>query len=124
MRRLRKCHLKSEFALPQTLSCLFQLAQIVKCWQIDKKTVFPSSGKEKAGKSLSSFTSSTKQEIRHFYCVVVQRRRRNVQKSVMNVQSCCFANLTLMLFCCTRCRRRLCVSSQIFLPSLDPQLRN
>ena len=33
-RRLRKRHLKSEFALPQTLSHLFQLVQFVKCWQI------------------------------------------------------------------------------------------
>ena len=34
------------------------------------------------------FTSSTKREIRHFYVAVVQWRRRNVQKSVMHVQSC------------------------------------
>ena len=33
-RRLRKRHLKSEFALLQTLSRLFQLVQFVKCWQI------------------------------------------------------------------------------------------
>ena len=30
--------------------------------------------------------------------VVVQRRLRNVQKSVMHVQSCCFADLTYYLF--------------------------
>ena len=36
------------------------------------------------------FTFSTKREIRHFHVVVVQRRQRNVQKSVMHVQSCCF----------------------------------
>ena len=35
------------------------------------------------------FTSSTKREIRHFHVVVVQRRQRNVQKSMMHVQSCC-----------------------------------
>ena len=33
-------------------------------------------------------TSSSKREIRHFHVVVVQRRQRNVQKSVMRVQSC------------------------------------
>ena len=33
-RRLRKRHSKSEFALLQTLSRLFQLVQFVKCWQI------------------------------------------------------------------------------------------
>ena len=30
--------------------------------------------------------------------VVVQRRLRNVQKSVMHVHSCCFADLTYYLF--------------------------
>ena len=29
--------------------------------------------------------------MRHFYVIVVQWRQRNVQKSVMHVQSCCFA---------------------------------
>ena len=42
--------------------------------------------------------SSTKREIRHFHVLVVQRQQRNVQKSVMHVQSCCFANLNLLLF--------------------------
>ena len=60
------------------------------------------------------FPSSTKREIRHFHVVVVQRRQRNVQKSVMHVQSCCFANLNLLLFCRSRCRRRRrCLSSLI-----------
>ena len=44
------------------------------------------------------FPSSTKREIRHFHVVAVQRRLRNVQKSVMHVQSCCSANLNLLLF--------------------------
>ena len=55
--------------------------------------------KRKRKSLLSSFTSSTKREIRHFHVVVVQRRQRNVQKSVMHVQSCCFADLNLLLFC-------------------------
>ena len=43
------------------------------------------------------FPSSTKREIRHFHVVVVQlqRRLRNVQKSVMRVQICCFSNINL-----------------------------
>ena len=51
------------------------------------------------------FPSSTKREISHFHVVVVQRRLRNVQKSVMHVQSCCFANLSLLVFyrSCYRC---------------------
>ena len=44
------------------------------------------------------FPSSRKREIRHFHVVVVQRRLRNVQKRVMHVQSCYFANLNLLLF--------------------------
>ena len=46
------------------------------------------------------FTSSFKpvREIRRFHVAVVQRRLRNVQKSVMHVQSCCFDNVNLLLF--------------------------
>ena len=44
------------------------------------------------------FPSSTKREFRHFHVVVAQRRLRNVQKSVMHVQSCCFANQTYYFF--------------------------
>ena len=51
------------------------------------------------------YRSSTKPEIRHFHVVVVQRRHRNVRKSVMHVQSCCFANLNLLLFWHSHCRR-------------------
>ena len=38
------------------------------------------------------FPSSRKLKIWSFHVVVVQGRQRNVQKSVMLVQSCCFAN--------------------------------
>ena len=38
--------------------------------------------------------------------VVVQWRQGNVQKSVMHVQRCCFANLDLLLLCRSRWRRR------------------
>ena len=59
------------------------------------------------------FPSSTKREIRHFHVVVVQRRQRNVQKSVTHVQSCYFANLNLLVYSgrSRRRSRRLCVSS-------------
>ena len=49
-------------------------------------------------KSLSCVTSSTKRETGQSRVVVVQGRQRNLQKSVMHVQSCCFANLNLLLF--------------------------
>ena len=47
------------------------------------------------------FTYSIKQacEIRKFHVAGVQRRQRNVQNSVMHVQSCCFVNKNLLLFC-------------------------
>ena len=59
--------------------------------------LYQSSGKGKESCCLL-FPSSTKCEIGHFHFVVVQRRLRNVQKSVMHVQSCCFANLNFLPF--------------------------
>ena len=53
----------------------------------------------------STFTSSIKREIRHFHVVVMQWWQRNVEKSVMHVKSCCFANFHLLLFWRSRCRR-------------------
>ena len=44
------------------------------------------------------FTPSIKREIRHFPVVVVQWRQRNVQKSVMHMQSCCFVSSTYCFF--------------------------
>ena len=53
------------------------------------------------------FTSQTKREIRRFHVIVVQRRQRNVQKSVLQVQSSCFPNLIQLLFCRSHCHRHL-----------------
>ena len=68
---------------------------------MDSKRLHRSSGKEKESRCLV-FTSSTKREIWQFHVVVVQWRQRNVQKSVMHVQSRCFADLNRLLFCCSR----------------------
>ena len=70
------------------------------------------------------FMSSTKREIRTFHVVIVQRRQRNVQKRVMHVNCCCFANLNLLLFCRSRSRRRRrCLSSLIsYSPTPLPHL--
>ena len=64
------------------------------------------------------FTSPTKREIRRFHVIVVQRRHRNVQKSVLQVQRSCFADLIQVLFCRSHCyrsrsrrRRRSCLTS-------------
>ena len=81
--------------------------------ELNSKGLYQSSGKEKG--SCLVFPSSTKREFRHFHVVVVQRQQRNVQKSVMHLQSSCFANINLLLFCRSRCRRpRRCLSSLLF----------
>ena len=114
-------HLKSEFALPKTYraySITFNSPNVGKFfWSwILKDCINVEEKKRKVVVRL--FPRSTKREIRQFHVVVVQRRQRNVQKSVMHVKSCCFACLSLFLFCCTRChRRRGCVNSLISTPS-------
>ena len=93
-------------ALLQILSRLFNVVQFVKCWQyflgLSSKRL-SCSGKEKESRCLE-FTSSTKCEVRHFHVVVVHWRQRNVQKSVMHVQGCCFSSLTYFFFCRSRWR--------------------
>ena len=49
------------------------------------------------------FTSSMKHEIRKFHIAVVRQWQRNVHKSLLLMQSCCFANLNLLLFCHSCC---------------------
>ena len=44
------------------------------------------------------FMFSIKREIRQFQVIVVQKWYINVQKSVMHVRSCCFANRTYCFF--------------------------
>ena len=58
---------------------------------LNSNGLYRSSGNEK-GSSSRLLTSSTKREIKHFYVVVVQIRQRDVQKSVMHVQSCRLLN--------------------------------
>ena len=53
------------------------------------------------------FTSPAKREIRRFHVVVVQRRQRNVQTNVLQVQSSCFPNLIQLFFCRSHCHRHL-----------------
>ena len=60
--------------------------------ELNSKGLHQSSGKEKKI-FLVLFPSSTKREIRQFHVIVVQRRQRNVQKSVAQLQSWCFACL-------------------------------
>ena len=74
-------------------------------WSWIPEKPYPSSEWESKFHS-SLFTSSIKREIGHFLVVVLQWRQRNVQKTVMHVQSCCFANPNLLFFWTSRCRRR------------------
>ena len=61
--------------------------------ELNSKGLNRNPGKPKESRYLL-ITPSTKLEIRHFHFVVVQGPQRNVQKSVMHVQSCCFFNET------------------------------
>ena len=80
-------------------------------FEADSKGLYQSSAKEKESCCLV-FQSSTNREIRHFHVLVLQWRQRNEQKSLMGVQSCCFANLNLLFFCRSRWpRRSRCLSS-------------
>ena len=65
--------------------------------ELNSKGLHQSSGKGKESCCLL-FPSSTKREIRQFHVVVVQLPQRNVQKSVMHLQSCRFACLGILLF--------------------------
>ena len=66
-------------------------------FRVESKGLHQSSGKKKKeGCIFVPFLD--KREIRQFHLVVVQRRQRNVQKSVMRVESCCFSCLNLLLF--------------------------
>ena len=79
--------------------------------ELNSKGQHQSSGKEKESCCLL-VPSSARREIRQFHVVVVQPQKRNVQKSVVHVQSCCFACQNLLLFCRFRCRHRhRCVNS-------------
>ena len=64
---------------------------------MNSKGLFQSSEKKREN-CCFVFPSSTKRENRYFLVLVVQRRQRNVQKKVMHVQSCCFANQTYRFF--------------------------
>ena len=96
-RRLRKWKLNSRcLKLYRAYSVSFNSTNLGKFSEFNSKGLYQSSRKEKESCFLV-FLSSKKREIRHFHVVVVQRRHRNVQKSVMHVQSCCFANLRACL---------------------------
>ena len=91
LQRLRKRHLKSEFASNLNRR-LFQLIKFVKCWSCVLKHSIKVQEKRKKVVVLCS------RETVNFQVEVVQRRQKKVQKSVMDVQSCCFSNLNTLFF--------------------------
>ena len=99
------------------LSLLFHLIQFVKLWRIflklNSKWLYLSSDRREV-KSLSFVHVLHKTRYKKFHVVVVQWRQGNVEKSVMGLDCCCFANLNLLLFWCPRCRLRLrCLVSSL-----------
>ena len=85
--------LKSLFALCRTSPILFNFILFGKSWRNffwDRIYRYLSLEKE-SDNFCVVFTYSIKRarEIKKFHVVVVQRRQRNVQNSVMHVQSCC-----------------------------------
>ena len=79
---------------------------MAKFLDLNRKEPYLSLEKEKEKENFGVvFTYSIKQarEKRKFHVAVVQPRLRNVQKGVMHVLSCCFANIKLLLFCRSRC---------------------
>ena len=82
---------KSQFALFQTSPTLFNFIQFGKSWQnfLLDRTYGHLSLQKEIDNFFVVFTSSIKRarEIRKFNVTVVQRRQRNVQNSVIHVQS-------------------------------------
>ena len=103
---------KSECALSETATILFNFIEFVYCWRnfLGLNPKEPSLNLEKEKENfcvvLTVFVKRVR-EIREFHVAVVQRRLRNVQKSVVHVHSCCFADINLLLFS-RSLSRRLC----------------
>ena len=100
-----------EIAFFQTLSGFFHFAENIKCRWISLELISweSHSSLERERKNRPRlFMSSIKletREIRLFHVIIMQWRLRNVQKSVLHVQSCCFALIKLIVFFRSRCRR-------------------
>ena len=86
--KAKQRHLKSKFAFFQSLPWLFLSTYFVKCrWTLPKlnsRGPYPSS-ERRVKFHHCFFTSSIKCEIKHFHVLVMQKRLRNVQKSVLHM---------------------------------------
>ena len=99
-RRQRERRLKSDFAFFQCFSRLSLHTYFVKyrgtLLNLNSKGPYPSSEREITFRRCL-FTFSVKRESRHFHVVVGKKRQRNMQKSVLHVQSYCFVNQTIVI---------------------------
>ena len=88
---------KNVFAFFQTLSRLFGFAQFVewrRCFlELNSHGLYPGSQREREIPRFM-FTSCIKRHIGEFHVVVVQWTSKEYAKSMMHVQSCCFAHKT------------------------------
>ena len=82
---------------------------LAKCFVLNPKGPYVSLEKEKQNFcAVLTYSIKRPREIRKFHVAVVQQRLRNVQKNVIHVEICFFANLNLLFFAV--CRRR-CINS-------------
>ena len=98
-----------ELAFFQTLSGFFHFAENVKCRWISLELIswesHPSLERKIRPRLFMSSVKLENREIRLFHVIIMQWRLRNVQKSALHVQSCCFALIKLIVFFRSRCRR-------------------
>ena len=104
---------RMRFASFQTSSRLFGSAQLVNCTRffLELNSYGLHLGSKRQKKILRRiFNSAIKRRIRRFDVVAVKWTSRNVLKSVMHVQSCCFAHKINCFFLRCRCTRGGCLS--------------
>ena len=103
-------------AVSNSLPLLFQLHWFVLGWRffekLNSERLYLSSPERQRTEENRClvFPSSIKHEIWKFQVIDVQRRQMFKKAWCTTVQSCCFANLNLLLFCLPRCCRQ-CWSS-------------
>ena len=113
-----KRHLKSGFALFQTSLIFFNFISFVKCWRNFLGWIRKNRSLEKENFCVVlTYSIKRARETSMFHVAVVQQRLRNVQKSVMHVQSFYFCQskpIALLLFAVAK--TPCCCDPNILLP--------
>ena len=93
-----KIHLKVNypcFKLHRSYSISFTLSNVSEIfWGLIRRGV-PEFRKRKRNCVVFTYSVKRVREIRKFHVAVAQRWQKNVQKSMMHVQSCCFTNVII-----------------------------